>query len=284
MSKLAGKVAVVTGAGSGIGRALAMELGRRGARLALSDIDEATLAQTAEQVREIGADVHTSSLDVSDGSAFDAYAQSVSGHYGIVHQLYSNAGVGGLARPLTKLDVAEFERVLNVNLWGVIYGTRAFLPHLIASGDGHVITLSSLNGFMGQAYMTAYCASKFGVRGFTEALRAEMRVEQHPVRVTVVHPGGVRTEISNAALARAVGLSADEQKQAEHRSQVYNEKLFRTTPERAAQLILDGVEAGRERILVGGDARAVDLGVRLFPSFYSRVVAWWERRMFGGAS
>ncbi len=284
MSRLAGKVAVVTGAGSGIGRALAMELARRGARLALSDIDEASLAETADQASAIVADVHAATLDVSDEAAFGDYAQSVADRFGVVHQLYNNAGIGGLARPLTSLDMGDFERVLGVNLWGVIHGTRAFMPHLIASGDGHVIALSSLNGFMGQAYMTAYCASKFGVRGFAEALRAEMRAERHPVRVTVVHPGGVQTNISNAALARTVGLTAAEQRRAEHRTQIYNEKLFRTTPERAAHVIVSGVEAGRGRILVGGDARAVDLGVRLFPTFYSRVVAWWERRMFGEAS
>jgi short-subunit dehydrogenase len=198
--------------------------------------------------------------------------------------LYNNAGVGGLARPFEQTDPDEIERILSVNLWGVIYGSHAFLPHLIASGDGYLVNISSLNGFMAQAYMAAYCASKFGVRGLTEALRAEMRAERHPVRVAVVHPGGVRTEISNAALAAAGPLSDAERTRAERRAQVYNETLFRTSPERAAQTILDGVEKRRERILVGGDAWAVDLGVRLFPLFYARVVTWWERRTFGGAS
>ena len=282
MSAVRGKVAVVTGAGSGIGRALALGLAARGARLALSDVDGATLAETAERARATGAAVHTAPLDVSDRQAVGAYAQVVAGHFGVVHQLYNNAGVGDLATPLGETDYAVFDRVLAVNLWGVIYGSREFLPHLIASGDGHLVNVSSLNGFMGQAYMTAYCTSKFGVRGFTEALRAEMRVEGHPVRVTVVHPGGVQTNISTAALEKSRSLSRVAQERAERRTRVYNETLFRTPATDAARTILDGVEAGRERVLVGGDARAVDLGVRLFPTVYSRVVAWWERRTFGG--
>ena len=281
MSEIQGKVAVVTGAGSGIGRALALGLAGRGARLALSDVNDETLAETARQAHAAGAEVHAAPLDVSDRAAVGAYARAVAGHYGVVHQLYNNAGVADLATPLAETDYAVFDRVLGVNLWGVIHGTREFLPHLAASGDGHVVNVSSLNGFMGQAYMTAYCASKFGVRGFTEALRAEVRVEGMPVRVTVVHPGGVQTNISTAALAAAGDLAPDERARAERRTRVYNETLFRTPAAKAARTILDGVEAGRERVLVGGDARAVDLGVRLFPTVYSRVVAWWERRTFG---
>lgn len=283
MSLIHDKVAVVTGAGSGIGRALAVGLAGRGARLALSDIDEDGLAQTAQRVRAAGVEVHTAPLDVGDRAAVGAYAQAVAEHYGVVHQLYNNAGVGDLATPLVETDYAMFDRVLGVNLWGVIHGTKEFLPHLIASGDGHVVNVSSLNGFMGQAYMTPYCASKFAVRGFTEALRAEMRAGRRPVVVTVVHPGGVQTNISNAALAASGELPPAERERAERRTQVYNETLFRTPPAKAATIILDGVEAGKERILVGRDAQAVDAVVRLFPAVYSRAVAWWERRTFGDA-
>ncbi len=283
MSAFRGRVAVVTGAGSGIGRALAAGLARRGARLALSDVDEAALAGTAGAARAAGVAVHAAPLDVADRAAVGAYAEAVVGHYGVVHQLYNNAGVAGPARPLAETDYAAFDRVLGVNLWGVIHGTREFLPHLIASGEGHVVNVSSLNGFMGQAYLTPYCTSKFGVRGFSEALRAEMRAGRHPVRVTVVHPGGVRTNISNAALAQAGPLPPEERARAERRAWVYNERLFRTPAAGAAAVILRGVAAGRGRVLVGPDARAVDLGVRLFPAFYSRVVAWWERRVFGDA-
>ena len=281
MSAVRGKVAVVTGAGSGIGRALALGLAERGARLALSDIGDEGLAETVRQCRAVGAEVHQAALDVGDRAAVAAYAQAVADHYGVVHQVYNNAGVGDLATPLVETDYAVFERVLRVNLWGVVHGTKEFLPHLVASGDGHVVNVSSLNGFMGQAYMAPYCASKFAVRGFTEALRAEARVEGYPVRVTVVHPGGVRTNISTAALALSARLTPERRARAERRTRVYNETLFRTTPADAARTVLDGVEAGRERVLIGNDARAVDLGVRAFPAFYSRVVAWWERRTFG---
>ena len=281
MSTIQDRVAVVTGAGSGIGRALALGLAERGARLALSDVDPDGLAETADLVRAAGAAVHVAPLDVGDRAAVGAYAQAIAEHYGVVHQLYNNAGVGDLATPLVETDYAVFDRVLGVNLWGVIHGTKEFLPHLVASGDGHVVNVSSLNGFMGQAYMTPYCTSKFGVRGFTEALRAEMRAGRRPVVVTVVHPGGVQTNISNAALAASGELAPDARERAERRTRVYNETLFRTPAAQAAKTILDGVEAGRERILVGRDAQAVDLGVRLFPAVYSRVVAWWERRTFG---
>ena len=284
MSRFQGKVAVVTGAGSGIGRALAGELARRGARLALSDVDEATLDATAKRCRVLGAEVHTAQLDVSDREAMAAYASAVAAHVGTVHQLYNNAGVAGTAQPLTDTGYDVFDHVLGVNLWGVIYGSREFLPHLIASGDGHLVTISSLNGYMGQANMTAYCASKFGVRGFTEALRTEMIAAGHPVQVTVVHPGGVKTNISNAAFARAGELSPEDRRRAEHRTRVYNEQLFRTSADEAARIILDGVAARKTRVLVGSDAKAVDTLVRAFPALYSRVVAWWERRTFGDSA
>ena len=283
MSSFQDKVAVVTGAGSGIGRALALELAGRGARLALSDVNEEGLAETAEAARASGGDVHTERLDVQRREEVAAYAGRVAAHYGAVHQVYNNAGIAGDARPLTDTSYDRFEDVMQVNLWGVVYGTREFLPHLIASGDGHVVNISSLNGLMGQAYMTAYCTSKFAVRGFSESLRAELMVAGRPVRVTVVHPGGVQTNISNAALAQAGPLSDAERRHAEHRARVYNEHLFRTSAADAARTILDGVAAGRERILIGADAKAVDGLVRAFPALYSRVVAWWEQRTFGDA-
>lgn len=282
MSTLRGKVAVVTGAGSGIGRALALELARRGARLALSDVNEAGLAETVAQVGALGADVHAAPLDVSDREAFGTYARSVIGRFGVAHQLYNNAGIGGGGGSLVDADYASIDRVIGINLWGVIHGTKEFLPHLIASGDGHLVNISSLNGIMGQAGLSAYCASKFAVRGFTESVRAEMVMAGHPVQVTVVHPGGVKTNIATAALAAASQLTPAEREEQERRVRVYNEKLFKTSATQAATTILDGVEAGRTRILVGSDAKGVDLAIRLLPSHYTRLVVWWERRTFGG--
>jgi NAD(P)-dependent dehydrogenase (short-subunit alcohol dehydrogenase family) len=278
MSRVRGKTAVVTGAGSGIGRALALELARRGARLAVSDVSPAGLAGTEAALRAVGADVHAAPLDVSDRAAFAAYARAVVGHFGVVHQLYNNAGIAGAVGEVADVEYAAFERLLGVNLWGVIHGTKEFLPHLIASGDGHLVNISSLNGYMAQAGMAAYCTSKFGVRGFTESVRAEMMLLGHPVIVTVVHPGGVKTNIATAALA---DLAPAQRAEGARRARIYNETLFRTTAAAAATIIVDGVEAGRTRVLVGRDASAVDVAVRLLPATYSRLAVWFERRVFG---
>ncbi|MFV9635217.1 SDR family oxidoreductase [Mycobacterium neumannii] len=141
-------------------------------------------------------------LDVSDRRAVADYSSAVVKHYGVVHQLYNNAGVADGAALLDN-DYETYERIVDINLWGVINGTKEFLPHLIASSDGHLVNISSLNGLLGQASMSAYCTTKFAVRGFTESLRAEMLTEGHPVRVTVVHPGGIATNIATSALNEA---------------------------------------------------------------------------------
>jgi short-subunit dehydrogenase len=276
MSSVSGKVAVVTGAGSGIGRQLALELARRGARLAVSDVDETGLAATADRVRALGAQVLSARLDVADRAAVLAHAASVADHFGVVHQVYNNAGVAGGGTVLDS-DWEDYDRILGINLFGVLHGTKAFLPHLVASGDGHVVNVSSLNGIMAQASINAYSASKFAVRGFTEALRSEMLQAGHPVQVTVVHPGGVRTNIATAAIER------DRQRGAltpedERRARLYNEKLLRMPPEQAARTIVAGVEAGRSRILVGNDAKVVDLLVRLLPRAYPRLAVAVQRR------
>ncbi|TXR55603.1 SDR family NAD(P)-dependent oxidoreductase [Quadrisphaera setariae] len=277
MNSVAGKACVVTGAGSGIGRALALELAKRGARLALSDVSEAGLAETAQRARALGARVHTARLDVSDRDAFFAYARVVVDELDVVHQLYNNAGVAS-SGTVIESDWSEYERVLGINLFGVIHGTQAFLPHLVASGDGHVVNISSLNGFMAQSGLSAYSASKFGVRGFTEALRAEVLAARQPVRVTVVHPGGVRTSIATSALehAKASGHQVSTEEEAQQRR--YNEKLLRMPPEQAARIVVDGVEAGSPRVLVGRDAKVVDAVVRLVPRHYPALVARLARR------
>jgi NAD(P)-dependent dehydrogenase (short-subunit alcohol dehydrogenase family) len=275
MSSVRGKVCVVTGAGSGIGRALALDLAGRGARLAISDVDEAALDETARALGD--AEVHRQGLDVTDRDAVASYAEAVSRHYGVVHQLYNNAGIA-FRRSVLESDYADYERVLGVNLWGVMHGTKAFLPHLIESGDGHVVNVSSLNGYMAQPEMTHYCTTKFAVRGFTEALRAEMLAARHPVQVSVVHPGGVKTNIADAALKATKELGLPVTAEDERRRRLYSEKLLRMDPGQAARIIVDGVEAGRARILVGNDAKFVDALVRLLPSRYPRLAVALERR------
>jgi NAD(P)-dependent dehydrogenase (short-subunit alcohol dehydrogenase family) len=281
MSSVHGKVAVVTGAGSGIGRALAFELAKRGARLALSDIDELGLSETADRAKALGAEVHTARLDVGDRAAVLAYAEEVAGHFGVVHQVYNNAGISGGGRTVLDSEWEVYDRVLRVNLFGVIHGTKAFLPHLLASGDGHVVNVSSLNGYLAQPSLSAYCTSKFGVRGFTETLRGEVLAAGHPVQVSVVHPGGVKTNIANASLREAeeLGLEVTEEQRA--RLRTYNEKLLRMPAEEAATIIVDGVEAGRPRILVGNDAKAIDRLVRFLPRLYPRLLVRLERRFSG---
>jgi NAD(P)-dependent dehydrogenase (short-subunit alcohol dehydrogenase family) len=265
MSRFEGKVAVVTGAGSGIGRALATDLCSRGARLAISDIDADGLAETAAHLELAGAELDQQTLDVGDRDAFERYAAAVVARFGVVHQLYNNAGIA-FSRTLLESDYADYERVFAVNLWGVIHGTKAFLPHLVASGDGDLVNVSSLNGYLAQETMTHYCASKFAVRGFTEAVRAEMLSAGLPVAVSCVHPGGIKTNIATAAFETASELGLPVTADDERRQRLYNERLLRMDPAKAARIILDGVEARRPRILVGNDAKLVDLIVRVAPA------------------
>jgi short-subunit dehydrogenase len=276
-----GQVAVVTGAGSGIGRELAYGLGRRGCRLAISDVDERGLADTAGSLRANRVEVLAAQLDVADRDAVTDHAQQVVDRFGVVHQLYNNAGVA-TNRSLVELSYAELDRVLRINLWGVIHGTMAFLPQLIASGNGHLVNISSVNAFLAQPGLTAYCASKAGVRGFTEAVRAEMIADGHPVQVSVVHPGGVRTNIATAALehARAIGvpITADD----ERGTAFYNEKLLTSPADDVAEDILAAVARGRPRVIVGSHARTIDVLTRLLPSRSSQLGAQLQRAMSRG--
>ncbi len=278
MSSFEKRVAVVTGAGSGIGRALALGLARRGARLALSDVDATGLGETARAAEELGAEVLQARLDVADREAVIAHADAVAARFGTAHQVYNNAGIA-FSRTVLESSYEDYERVLAVNLWGVIHGTKAFLPLLIASGEGHVINISSLNGYMAQGQLSHYCTSKFAVRGFTEALRIEMLEGGHPVQVTCVHPGGIKTNIASNALARARAAGLPVTAADEARQRTYNEKLLRMDPAEAAAIILHGVEHDRPRVLVGNDARAIDVIVRTFPALYQRMVMALGKRM-----
>jgi NAD(P)-dependent dehydrogenase (short-subunit alcohol dehydrogenase family) len=280
MSKVDGKVAVVTGAGSGIGRALALELTRRGARVAISDVNAEGLAETGRLVGALGAEPQVEELDVSDRAAFERYAGTVAEHFGTVHQIYNNAGVASGKR-VVEASYELYEKVIGVNLWGVIHGTKAFLPHLIASGDGHVTNISSLNGYMAQAELSAYCTTKFAVRGFTETLRIEMTQDKLPVKVTVVHPGGVKTGIATNALDRAAEIGYTVTEADRRRAQVYNEKLLKMDPAQAATIIVDGVENDKARVRVGNDAKLVDYIVRCFPVSYQKVTMGLDRLTIG---
>lgn len=272
MKTLEGKVVVITGAGSGIGRALALNAAAKGALLALSDWDEVGLVETAQQVqRTAHRQVRTDKLDVRDRDAMKAYAASVAEEFGRVNVIVNNAGVA-LHGDFEEVSYEDFEWVMDVDFWGVMQGTKEFLPHLIASGDGHVVNVSSLFGLIAMPGQTAYNAAKFAVRGLTEALRQEMLIAGHPVQVTAVHPGGIKTGIARNARATA---SHDQATVAQH----FDTKLARMAPERAAQIIIDGVLANKPRVIVGGDAKALDWMQRVIGARYQRVVALGARRL-----
>jgi short-subunit dehydrogenase len=272
MKTLDGKVVVITGAGGGIGRELALQCADKGALLALSDWDEVGLMQTASLVSSRSSRaVRTDKLDVRDRQAVHDYASSVRRELGRVNVIVNNAGVA-LHGNFEEVDYLDFEWVMDVDFWGVVQGTKEFLPHLIESGDGHVVNISSLFGLMGMPGQTAYNAAKFGVRGFTEALRMELLIDRRPVQVTCVHPGGVRTGIARNARATA---SHDQASVAAH----FDAKLARMSAERAAEIILAGVLANRARVVVGADAKALDYLQRVVGARYQRLVATVARRL-----
>jgi NADP-dependent 3-hydroxy acid dehydrogenase YdfG len=263
MEGFAGKVAVVTGAGSGIGQALAVELARSGAKVAISDVDVDGLAITEARLKAIGAPVKVDRLDVTEREAFELYADAVKAHFGKVNQIYNNAGIA-FTGDVEVSSYKDIERVMDVDFWGVVNGTKAFLPHLIESGDGHVVNVSSLFGIFSVPGQAAYNAAKFAVRGFTEALRQEMIAGKRPVKVTAVHPGGIKTAIARNA-GSAEGVDAQEL------ANVFDKKLANTSPERAAQIILDAVRKNKARVLVGADAKVLDVIVRITGSGYQRL-------------
>lgn len=270
MPGFAGKVAVVTGAGSGIGRALAIELGRRGASVAISDIDAEGLMITEQCVKSIGADVRADRLDVTERERFLLYADQIKDHFGTVNQIYNNAGIG-FSGDIEISPFKDIERVMDIDYWGVVNGTKAFLPQLIASGNGHIINVSSIFGMFAMPGQAAYNSAKFAVRGFTEALRMEMALAGHPVKVTSVHPGGVQTPIArNMVAAEGVDQAA--------MVRMFDAKLARTSPEKAAHVILDGVANNKARILIGTDAKVADMFVRVTGSGYQRVLTALSRR------
>ncbi|HEX8291019.1 MAG TPA: SDR family NAD(P)-dependent oxidoreductase [Pyrinomonadaceae bacterium] len=261
--RLEGRTAVITGAGGGIGRAIALSLARRGCHLALADIDEAGLAGTADLIRDVRLSLHP--LDVADRAAVADLPERVAAEHPGVDLLFNNAGVA-LGGTFEQVSEEDFEWLFEINFWGVVRMTRAFLPALRASGDARVVNLSSVYGLVAPPGQAAYSASKFAVRGFSEALRHEL--EGTGVGVTVVHPGGVATSISEKARVPA-GVSPEE---VERRREKFR-KLLRLPPEVAGETIVRGVERRKSRVLVGSDARAVSAIARIMPASYWKVLA-----------
>ena len=270
MKSFENKVAAITGAGSGIGRALAYHLARQGCHLALSDVNVEGLQETVEQARKLGVTVSGQRVDVADRAAVEAWAEQIVSEFGRVNAIFNNAGVaqGGTVEGN---DYTDYEWIMNINFWGVVNGTKAFLPYLKAAGQGHVINVSSVFGLFSQPGMSAYNASKFAVRGFTESLRQELDMADCGVSTSCVHPGGIKTNIAktarmNDSLAKFTGQEAEQARQQ------FNDQLLRTTPEQAAKVIVNGVLANKRRILIGTDARALDWMQRSMPALYQRLV------------
>ena len=262
--RLDGRTAVITGAAGGIGRAIALSLARRRCQLALADLDESGLTATADLAREHGVRVSQHKIDVADRAAVAEFPNVVAAEHPGVDVLVNNAGVavGGTFEQVAESD---FEWLFEINFWGVVRMTRAFLPLLRASGDARIVNLSSIYGVVAPPEQTAYSASKFAVRGFSEALRHEL--EGSGVGVTVVHPGGVATAIAENARLPA-GVSEEE---IARRREKYR-KLLRLPPEVAGEIIVRAVERRQPRVLVGSDAKAISLIARLFPASYWKLL------------
>jgi len=265
MSFLSTGVAVVTGAGSGIGRALAEQLAAAGSALALADIDEAGLLQTAQSLEKKSALVTTHLVDVADEAGVRSFAEEVSKRHGRVTLLINNAGVA-LHGNFDEISLDDFRLLMNINFWGTVYGVNYFLPLLKREKRAQIVNISSVFGMIAPAGQCAYSASKFAVRGFTEALRHEL--EGGNVGVSCVHPGGIRTQI-----ARHARIGAGVTTTGHHEKAASFEKLLRTSPEAAAARILRGVERREPRILIGADAYQVDILQRLRPATYWKTLS-----------
>jgi butyryl-CoA dehydrogenase len=274
MKSFAGRVAAITGAASGIGRALAQDLARRGAHLALCDIDEAGLAETVTLCEGHGVKVTSQLVDVADRDAVYVWADQVVADHGKVNLIFNNAGVA-LSATIEAMSYEDFEWLMNINFWGVIHGTKAFLPHLEASGEGHVVNLSSVFGLLSIPSQSAYNAAKFGVRGFTDALRIELDVSDCNVSSTTVHPGGIKTNIArNGRMDPSVAALSGGLERAHQEF----DKVAMTAPEKAARQILTAVQKNKRRALIGPDAKLLDFISRLPAGLNQRVIVRGVRR------
>ena len=274
--KLADKVVAITGAGSGMGREMAIQAAEQGAHLAISDWNEAGLAETVELVEKAvpGARVQSARVDVADRAGVADWASAVVAEFGRVNVLINNAGVT-VTGDFEEMTYEDFDWIVGINFVGVVNGTKEFLPHLIASGDGILVNISSLFGLVSIPGQTAYNATKYAVRGFTEALREEMLVNKRPVSVTCVHPGGIKTGIARHG-RKTAGTDARKI------DKLFEEKLARMTASDAATIILKGALAHQPRVLVGIDAHLLHNWAKFTGARYQDVVAVVAKRMMPG--
>ncbi|AFU01499.1 SDR family NAD(P)-dependent oxidoreductase [Nocardia brasiliensis] len=265
---LQGKVAVVTGAGSGIGAATAVALARSGAGLALADIDETGMKETAGRIAELGGEVSTHLVDVGSRDTIYAFAAAVEQRWGRADIVVNNAGVAVLGDGVTVSD-ESLRWIVDINFWGVVHGTRAFHPLVERSGGGTIVNVSSVFGLLGMPCQSAYSATKFAVRGFSESVRMELRLAGSPVRVLTVHPGGIRTNIARSTRFDGTGIARADTPEA---NVATFDRLARLTPEQTAAAIVKGIRGNKAKIRIGTDAIVMDIVQRLFPVGYQRIM------------
>lgn len=262
MKNLKEKVVVISGAGSGIGQALAIQMAKEGARLALNDCNEIALKETISLIENQA--VYSEVVDVSVREAIERFAQNVMKAYGKVDVVINNAGVALAGKEVLETAYEDFEWLMSINFWGTVYGTKAFLPFLLKEKEASLVNISSVFGLVGIAGQTSYCASKFAVRGFTECIRMEMI--QKNVCVSSVHPGGIKTNIArNSKGWEGIANKARIIERTETVS-------FINTPAYAASVIIKGIQQKKEKILIGKDARSLDKLARIFPVNYTKIL------------
>lgn len=266
-------VSVVTGAASGIGRATAVRLAQLGSALAISDVNTKGLDETAKAASAFGVKVIPVVADVADKEAMRAFAAEVEQQFGRVSILLNNAGVA-IYGTAEELSIEDYEWLMGINFWGVVYGTKLFLPLLRQQPEAYILNVSSIFGIIAPIGQSAYVASKFAVRGFTESLRHELRGTN--VHVAAIHPGGIKTNIAVNAKVGAGANATDHQDGASK-----FDKVARTTPEQAAEVIVQGILKNKRRILIGADARALALLQRCIPVNYWRVMGGWFEKQLG---
>jgi len=262
MQSFQNKVCVITGAGSGIGQQLALQLAEQGAHLALNDWSEETLNATTQQCRELGATVYQSAFSVADRQAIYRFAQTVAEQFGQVDVVVNNAGIALMQRKIESTPYEEFENIININLWGVVYGSKAFIPHLKEQPEAALVNVSSIFGQFAYPNQGPYVTSKFAVKGFTEVLRQELA--RTSVSVSVVQPGGIATNIVN-------NIDTERTEWRQKFASTFA-KMAGTTAEEAARTIIKGVQRKKKRILIGRDARLADRIIRLLPSSYEKIL------------
>ncbi len=258
------KVAAITGAGSGMGRALAVQLSQHGCNVAISDVNAEQLEETAKLVSP-NVKVTSHVVDVADKIAVKNFANSVVQQHGKVNMIFNNAGVS-VTDLASRMSIEDFEWLMDINFWGVVHGTRAFLPHIAEQPDGHIVNTSSIFGTIAVPSQSAYNASKFAVRGYTYALRQELT--ETNIGVSCVQPGGVKTNIVKSSRF----VPSDNASPTKEEMELQFESVARLTSEQAAAIILKGVRKNKAQILVGTDAKIMALLERVFPTSYLKIL------------